>query len=112
MTTAFGNTFFAYILRSAFGSRVFPHPDEKALPAIWQEKLSRSSPHDSARSTINDAPDADATSVLSGATATRKGDAEKGKDTFLVEWDGPTDPDVSYCDACIISMRICAYASL
>ena len=96
MAAAFHDTFFAYILRSTFGSRVFPHPDEKELPTIWQEKLSQVSPRDSTQSTLNDAPDADAASVLSGATAIpKKGDPEKGKDTFLVEWDGPTDPDVS-----------------
>ena len=107
MASAFRDTFFAYILRSTFGSRVFPHPDEKALPAIWQEKLSRASPRDSARSTLNDAPDADATSVLSGATASAKRkDPEKGSDTLLVEWDGPTDPDVSCCDA-----RICTHVT-
>jgi hypothetical protein len=100
MASAFRDTLFAYILRSTFGSRVFPHPDEKALPAIWQEKLSQASPRDSAHSTLNDAPDADAASVLSGATATgKRKDPENGKDTFLVEWDGPADPDVSYCDA-------------
>jgi len=94
MAAAFHDTFFAYILRLAFGSRVFPHPDEKTLPAIWQEKLSQVSPRDSAQSTLNEAPVADATSVLSETTATtRRGDPENGKDTFLVEWDGPTDPD-------------------
>jgi len=107
MAAAFHDTFFAYILRLAFGSRVFPHPDEKTLPAIWQEKLSQVSPRDSAQSTLNEAPVADATSVLSETTAiTRRGDPENGKDTFLVEWDGPTDPDVSFwlCDA-----RFCSH---
>jgi DHA1 family multidrug resistance protein-like MFS transporter len=104
MASAFRDTLFAYILRSAFGSRVFPHPDEKVLPTVWQEKLpSQTSPRDSAQATLNDAPNHDLSSVLSDKTAhavaPRKVDAEKGKDTLLVEWYGPTDPDVSYrCD--------------
>lgn len=111
MASPFRDTFFAYILRSIFGSRVFPHPDEKALPAIWQEKLSQASPRDSAHSTLNDAPDAG--SVLSGATAAAKRkDPENGKDTFLVEWDGPADPDVSCCDGRICTTAHIAYASL
>jgi len=95
MAAIFHDTLFAYILRSAFGPRVFPHPDEKSLPPIWQEKLSQVSPHQSTQSTLNDVPITDTASVSSEATAVRKGDPEKGKDTFLVEWDGPTDPDVS-----------------
>ena len=94
MATIFHDTSFAYILRSAFGSRVFPHPDEKAFPAIWQEKLSQ---RHSTQSTLNGVPVADTASVHSEATAVQKGDPEKGKDMFLVEWDGPTDPDVSCC---------------
>ena len=97
MAAIFHDTLFAYILRSAFGSRVFPHPDEKALPAIWQEKLSQVSPRHSTQSTLNDVPVPDTASVHSDATAVRKGDPENGKDTFLVDWDGPTDPDVSCC---------------
>ena len=99
MAAIFHDTLFAYILRSAFGSRVFPHPDEKALPAIWQEKLSQVSPRHSTQSTLNDVPVPDTASVQSEKTAVRKGDPENGKDTFLVEWDGPTDPDVS-CGTC------------
>ena len=98
MASAFRDTFFAYILRSAFGSRVFPHPDEKELPTIWQEKLStQTSPRDSLH-TLN-VPNPEASSVHSDTTATalapRKVDPEHGKDTLLVDWDGPTDPDVS-----------------
>ena len=95
MAAIFHDTLFAYILRSAFGSRVLPHPDEKALPAIWQEKLSQVSPRHSTQSTLNDVPVTDTASLHSEKTAVRKGDPENGKDTFLVEWDGPTDPDVS-----------------
>ena len=105
MASAFRDTFFAYILRATFGSRVLPHPDEKAIPTIWQEKLSSqsSSPRDSAHSLV--VPNPEASSVHSDKTALvdapRRVDQEKGKDTLLVEWDGPTDPDVSYrlCDA-------------
>ncbi|KAI0287569.1 MFS transporter [Russula brevipes] len=98
MAAVFRDTLFAYALRSAFGSRFFPHPEEKALPTIWQEKLSsHSSPQDSAQSTLNGAPRPDVTSVLSEGTAIgnapRKVDPEKGKDTLLVDWYGPTDPD-------------------
>lgn len=98
MTSAFRDTLFAYILRSAFGSRVFPHDDEKSLPTIWQEKLStQTSPRDSAQVTLNEEPKPDVASIRSGSThATKKVDAEKGGDTLLVEWYGPTDPDVSY----------------
>ena len=101
MASAFRDTLFAYTLRSVFGSRVFPHPDEKVLPTIWQEKLSaQTSPRDSAHSTLNEVPIPDVTSVLSDTTvladAPRKVDPEKGRDTLLVEWNGPTDPDVSY----------------
>jgi DHA1 family multidrug resistance protein-like MFS transporter len=100
MASAFQDTLFAYILRSAFGSRVFPHEDEKSLPTIWQEKLStQTSPRDSTVTTLNDAPRPDAASACSGPTecadAPKKADAEKGNDTLLVEWYGPTDPDVS-----------------
>ena len=102
MASAFRDTLFAYILRSAFGSRVFPHADEKSLPTIWQEKLStQTSPRDSAQTTLNDAPKPDGASNFSGATervdAPKKIDTEKGNDTLLVEWYGPTDPDVSHC---------------
>src|SRR5712691_8580877 len=97
MASIFHDTLFAYILPSSFGSRVFPHPDETALPSIWQEKLSQVSPRHSTQSTLNDISVADTASVCSEATAVRKGDPEKGKDAFLVEWDGPTDPDVSRC---------------
>jgi MFS transporter, DHA1 family, multidrug resistance protein len=101
MSSAFRDTLFAYILRSAFGSRVFPHADEKSLPTIWQEKLStQTSPRDSAHTTLNDEPKPDAASMHSATTkraeAPKKVDAEKGNDTLLVEWYGPTDPDVSY----------------
>lgn len=97
MASAFRDTLFAYILRSAFGSRVFPHPDEKELPTIWQEKLStQTSPRDSAQSLH--VPKSEVSSVHSDTTATafapRKVDPENGKDTLLVDWDGPTDPDV------------------
>jgi hypothetical protein len=101
MASAFRDTLFAYILRSAFGSRVLRHEDEKSLPTIWQEKLStQTSPRDSAETALNDAPRSDAASSCSGPTqcadAPKKLDAEKGNDTLLVEWYGPTDPDVSY----------------
>jgi len=80
---------------------VFPHADEKSLPTIWQEKLStQTSPRDSAQTTLNHEPKPDAASTHSGTTecagAPKKVDAEKGNDTLLVEWYGPTDPDVSY----------------
>ena len=102
MATVFHDTLFAYILRLAFGSRVFPYSDEKVLPTVWQEKrTSQVSPRDSIQPKPDDAPSPDATSVLSGATAmalvnTPGGvDPEKGQDSLLVDWDGPTDPDVS-----------------
>ena len=99
MVAAFQDTLFAYILRSAFGSRVFPHPDEKALPITWQEKLS-------SQSTLNVAPHFDATSILSEGTAITNAlgrvDLEKDNDKLLVDWYGPTDPDVS----CRFMMRV------
>jgi hypothetical protein len=100
MATAFHDTLFAYILRLAFGSRAFPYPDEKVLPTIWQEKLtSQVSPRDSILLKPDGAASPDATSILSGATAmtsTPGGvDPEKGQDPLLVDWYGPTDPDVS-----------------
>ncbi|KAH9990345.1 major facilitator superfamily domain-containing protein [Russula vinacea] len=68
MASAFRDTLFAYTLRSVFGSRV--------LPTIWQDKLSsQTSPRDSAQSTLHGVPRHD------------------GKDTLLVDWYGPTDPD-------------------
>jgi hypothetical protein len=102
MTSAFRDTLFAYILRSAFGSRVFPHADEISLPTIWQEKLlsTSTSPRNSVHTTLNDEPKPDVASTHSETTkcaeAPKKVDAEKGNDTLLVEWNGPTDPDVSY----------------
>jgi hypothetical protein len=101
IATAFHDTLFAYILRSTFGSRVFPYPDEKALPTIWQDKLSSSqvSSRHSIQSKLDDGPSPDVTSILSEATAAvntpDRADPEKGRDHFLVEWDGPSDPDVS-----------------
>src|SRR6267154_2607989 len=109
MASPFRDTLFAYILRSAFGSRVFPHSDEKSLPTIWHEKLStQTSPRDSAHTTLNDEPKPDAASIRSAGTiqcadAPKKVDAEKGNDTLLVEWYGPTDPDVSY--DCVMLVR-------
>ncbi|KAI0255604.1 major facilitator superfamily domain-containing protein [Lactifluus subvellereus] len=88
MATAFRDTLFAYILRSAFGSRAFPYPDEKVLPTIRKEKLT--SPRDSIHPKPDDVPSPDATSVLSGATAIA---SIPGGDPLLVDWYGPTDPD-------------------
>ena len=102
MASAFRDTLFAYTLRSVFGSRVFAYADEKALPTIWQDKLSsQTSPRDSAQSTLHGVPRHDVSSIHSGTTvagadAPRKVDPEKGKDTLLVDWYGPTDPDVSH----------------
>jgi hypothetical protein len=101
MASAFRDTLFAYILRLGFGSRVFPHADEKSLPTIWQEKLStQTPPRESAQTTLHEEPKPDAASTHSDPTqcgdAPKKVDAEKGNDTLLVEWYGPTDPDVSY----------------
>ncbi|KAI0299065.1 major facilitator superfamily domain-containing protein [Multifurca ochricompacta] len=102
MAAAFHDTFFAYILRFALGSRVFPHPDEKVLPEVWHGKLSnQASPRDSAQATLNEAAaNVDVTSIVSEATAIAnnnnhvpKPDPEKGQDTLLVDWYGPTDPD-------------------
>ena len=108
MASAFRDTLFAYTLRSAFGSRVFPHPDEKVLPTVWQEKLTpQTSPrHSVDQSTLNDLPNADVSSIHSDTTAIghapRKIDAEKGSDSLLVEWYGPNDTDVSYCSVMFV----------
>ncbi|KAN0138990.1 Major facilitator superfamily domain containing protein [Lactarius tabidus] len=95
---AFRDTFFAYTLRLAFGSRIFPHPDEKELPVVWQSKLSTpTSPRDSVPPTLNDGLSPDARSIVSETTAIAntpaKADPEKGLDSLLVDWYGPTDPD-------------------
>jgi DHA1 family multidrug resistance protein-like MFS transporter len=97
---AFRDTFFAYTLRLVFGSRIFPHPDEKELPVVWQSKLSTpTSPRDSVPPTLNDGHSPDARSIVSETTAIAntptKADPEKGLDSLLVDWYGPTDPDVS-----------------
>jgi hypothetical protein len=97
---AFRDTFFAYTLRLAFGSRIFPHPDEKELPVIWESKLSTpTSPRDSVPPTLNGGLSPDARSIVSETTVIAntlaKADPEKGQDTLLVDWYGPTDPDVS-----------------
>ena len=93
---AFRDTFFAYTLRLAFGSRIFPHPDEKELPAAWQ---STTSPRDSVPATLDGGPSPDARSIVSETTmianTLAKADPEKGQDSLLVDWNGPTDPDVS-----------------
>ena len=93
---AFRDTFFAYTLRLAFGSRVFPHPDEKELPAVWHSE--RTSPRDSVPATLNDGPSPDARSIVSETTMLGhtpvKSDPEKGQDSLLVDWYGPTDPEV------------------
>ncbi|KAH9009940.1 putative caffeine resistance protein 5 [Lactarius deliciosus] len=98
VAAAFHDTFFAYALRLAFGSRVFPHPDEKELPAVWKSKRpTQTSPRDSNPLTLNDVPSPDVRSVVSETTVIAntpaKADAEKGQDTLLVDWYGPTDPD-------------------
>jgi hypothetical protein len=120
MAAAFHDTLFAYIFRSAFGSRVFSHPDEKSLPTSWQEKrISQVSQSDSVQPKSDDAHNVDATSLFSEKTAAantavkntavantpNKADLEKGQDLLLVDWDGPTDPDVS-CWWEIISPRM------
>jgi len=97
---AFHDTFFAYTPRLAFGSRIFPHPDERELPAVWQSKRpTEASPRDSIPFTLNDVPSPDVRSIVSEATmiadTPAKVDPEKGQDTLLVDWYGPTDPDVS-----------------
>ncbi|KAH9003705.1 putative caffeine resistance protein 5 [Lactarius hatsudake] len=98
IAAAFHDTFFAYALRLAFGSRIFPHPDEKELPAVWKSKRpTQTSPRDSDPLTLNDVPSPDVRSVVSETTVIAntpaKGDPEKGQDTLLVDWYGPTDPD-------------------
>ena len=100
LAATFRDTFFAYTLRLAFGSRIFPHADEKELPAVWQSKrITQTSPRDSVQPTLNDGPSPDARSIVSETTALghtpAKVDSEKGQDTLLVDWYGPTDPDVS-----------------
>jgi len=102
MAAIFRDTFFAFLLGSAFESRVSPLPDEKVSPKILQEKPSQVSLPYSTQSTLGGVPITDTASVLSDATAVRIGDPEKGRDTFLVEWDGPTDPDVGCCCVMIV----------
>jgi hypothetical protein len=97
---AFRDTFFAYTLRLAFGSRIFPHPDERELPAAWQSKRrTETTPRDSVPLSLNDNLSRDVRSIVSETTITAntpaKADPEKGPDSLLVDWYGPTDPDVS-----------------
>jgi hypothetical protein len=102
MAAAFHDTFFAYILRSAFGSRVFTHSDEKSLPTSWQKKRL---PHVSQQSDFFH-PNPEVTSLSTAVADTTVANTavantpdetylEKGKDLLLVDWDGPSDPDVS-----------------
>jgi hypothetical protein len=97
VAAAFRDTFFAYTLRLAFGSRIFPYSDERELPAVWQTK--QTSPRDSVTPTLNDGRSPDVRSIVSETTMNAgtpaKADPEKGQDTLLVDWYGPTDPDVS-----------------
>ena len=102
MAAIFRDTFFAYLLGSAFESRVSPRPNEKVSPKILQEQPSQVSLPYSTQSTLGGVPITDTASVHSEATAVRRGDPEKGEDVFLVEWDGPTDPDVGYCCVMIV----------
>ena len=100
VAAAFRDTFFAYTLRSAFGSRIFPYADERELPKVWQSNhTTQTSPRDSVQPTLNDGPSPDVRSIVSETTAigetAAKVDPEKGQDTLLVDWYGPTDPDVS-----------------
>jgi hypothetical protein len=110
MASAFHDTLFAYILRSALGSRVFSHPDEKSLPTSWQEKrISQVSQGDFVQPKPDDVHGVDVTSLFSEKTAVantvvantavantpNKADVENGQDLLLVDWDGPSDPDVS-----------------
>ena len=100
VAAAFHDTFFAYTLRLAFGSRYFPHPDERELPVVWQSKrATRTSPRDSVPLTLNDVPSPDVRSIVSEATMVSntpaKADPENGQDALLVDWYGPTDLDVS-----------------
>jgi hypothetical protein len=94
---------YPFCIHLALGIRVasIPPPGRESAPdSLAGEALITDSPRDSAQSTLNDVPNHDVSSVLSGKTAhadaPRRVDPEKGKDTLLVEWYGPTDPDVSY----------------
>ncbi|KAH9976874.1 major facilitator superfamily domain-containing protein [Lactifluus volemus] len=94
MTTPFHDTFFAHVLRSAFGSRVFPYQDEIVLPTIWQDKLTlQASPRGSIQPKLDDTLKPDAASVLSEAVATANTQVMAYKDPLLISWEGPDDPD-------------------
>jgi hypothetical protein len=111
---AFRDTFFAYTLRLAFGSRIFPHPDERELPPAWQSKLSTpTTPRDSVPPTLNDGLSPDVRSIVSETTmianTPAKADPEKGLDSLLVDWYGPTDPDVSI-DLYLLQIQCLSYS--
>jgi hypothetical protein len=96
MTTPFHDTFFAYVLRSAFGSRVFPYQDEIVLPTIWQDKVTfQASPRGSIQPKLDDTLKPDVASVLSEAVTTANTQGIACKDPLLIDWDGSDDTDVS-----------------
>ncbi|KAH8984843.1 multidrug resistance protein-like protein [Lactarius akahatsu] len=104
---AFHDTFFAYTLRLAFGSRFFPHSDERELPVVWHiMRETQTSPRHSIQLTLNDVPNPDARSITSEATVIAntpaKADSETGQDALLIDWYGPTDPDSSWKKAWIM----------
>ncbi|KAH9026593.1 putative caffeine resistance protein 5 [Lactarius pseudohatsudake] len=85
---AFYDTFFVYTLHLVFGSRFFPHSDERELPVIWQTKReTQTSPRHSVQLTLNDVPNPDARSITSEATViantSDKADPEMGQDALL-----------------------------
>jgi hypothetical protein len=102
MTTAFHDTFFAYVLHSAFGFHVFPYQDEIVRPTTRQDELTlQASPRGSIQPKLDDTLKPDVASVLSEAVATANTQGMTYNDPLLIDWDGPDDRDVSCLSVCL-----------
>ncbi|KAI0053311.1 MFS transporter [Auriscalpium vulgare] len=106
MAALLHDTLFAYSLRLAFAPRFLSHPDEIDLPMAWQSAIhEKQLMPDSAVTSVHtavhqDTPASRSTASIASAetavnaTAPQNPDAlEKGSDTLLVGWYGPTDED-------------------
>ncbi|KAH9976873.1 MFS transporter [Lactifluus volemus] len=87
MASAFHDTLFAYILRSAFGSQYFP----TRMRSRYRQAGKRSGFRRCRKATSSSPSLTMFTRRF--ANTPNKADVENGQDLLLVDWDGPSDPD-------------------
>ena len=103
MTTQLRDTQFGHLLRFLSGNKLFRYPDE-IDPSLWKKSLQRDTTSPSTPSGEQTNASAQDFNKQDGDLQDRSGNhvVEDGKDTYLVDWYGPDDPEVS---APIGSMR-------